>query len=268
MIVKFEKGDSFLHRLNPLAKLSAVVAYSLAVFLMASLRLELLCIASVLILERLTGGRQLLSFLLSRFVLVLMIVIIVTQTLMTRSGEILFAIPLYFTHVHITDAGLFNGTVIAMRFVSVVLVGALFIAATNPVDLVYSFMRIGVPYRYGFMALLAMRLATVFEKEARTLANAQKMRGLNVDEAGVKGFLRIARCTVLPLVVCALSRVDDLVVSMEGRAFGWKRTRTFVAGNRYGPVDKALIAASSAMALLVLLDLAFGWFPLGRLRPY
>ncbi|MDR3569989.1 MAG: energy-coupling factor transporter transmembrane component T [Syntrophobacteraceae bacterium] len=268
MIVKFEKGDSFLHRLNPLAKLSAVVAYSLVAVLLAGLRLELLCIASVLVMERIAGCRQIFAFMLSRFVLVLMIVIVIVQTIMTRSGTVLVTLPLYVASLHITDAGLLNGAVIAMRFVSIVLVGALFVSTTNPVDLVYSLMQIGVPYRYGFMAVLALRLTTVFQQEAKTLTNAQKMRGLNVEESGVKGLLRCIRCTVMPLIVCALARVDDLVVSMEGRAFGCKRSRTFVAVSRYRAIDKALVFAALAVALWVLLDLCFGWYPLPRLRPY
>jgi energy-coupling factor transport system permease protein len=268
MIVKYEQGDSFLHRLNPMAKFSVVVAYSMVAVLLASLRLELLCIVSVLILERTIPSRQVCAFLLSRFVVALALIIVVMQTLMTGSGTVLLTIPLYFTRLAVTDAGLLNGAIIAMRFVSIVLVGALFIATTNPVDLVYSLMRIGIPYRYGFMAILAMRLTTVFEQEAKTLTNAQKMRGLNVDEAGLKGLLQIIRCTVMPLIVSALSRVDDLVVSMEGRAFGCKKNRTFVSEDHYGPIDKALILAGSAAALLVLLDLAFGWYPLPHLRPY
>jgi energy-coupling factor transport system permease protein len=268
MIVKFQEADSFLHRLNPVAKFSVVVAYSIIVFLLASLRLELLCIASIVAMERLTGGRQVLAFLLSRFVLVLVTVIFIMQALMTHSGTVLISIPLYFTSLNVTDAGLLNGAVLAMRFLSVVLAGALFVATTNPVDFVYSLMLVGVPYRFGFMVILALRLTTVFEQEAKTLVNAQKMRGLNVDEAGFRGLLRCIRCTVIPLIVCALSRVDNLVVSMEGRAFGSQKSRTFVAKAHYGPLDKALILAGSVMTLLLLLDLAFGWYPLPQLLPY
>lgn len=268
MIVKFENSNSFLHRLNPIAKLSVVAACSLIVFLMASLRVELLCIASVLAMERATGSRQIWAFMLSRFALVLVVAIVIMQAIMTRSGTVLISIPLYFTRLSVTDGGLLNGAVISMRFMSVVLTGALFVATTNPVDLVYSLMRIGVPYRFGFMAILAMRLITVFEQEAKTLTNAQKMRGLNVDESGPRGLLRCVRCTIQPLIVCALSRVDSLVVSMEGRAFGCKKSRTFVAENHFGPVDKALILASSAVTLLMLLDLAFEWYPLPHLVPY
>ncbi len=267
MIVRFSEGNSLLHRLNPLSKLLAVVAWSIIVFLLGSLRLEIVCVAGVLILERIIGSRQITAIMLSRFALVLMTMIVVMQATMTGSGTVLISIPLYFCHLRLTDAGLLNGTIIALRFLSVVLVSALFIVTTNPIDLVYSLMHAGIPYRYGFMLILVMRLVAVFELEAKTVADAQKMRGMRIDEPGVRGLLRSIRCTVMPLVTGGLSRVDSLVVSMEGRAFGCGKNRTFVASNHYGLLDKALIMCSSSLVLLLLLDALTGWFPLPHLAP-
>lgn len=266
-MVRYDKGNSWLHRLNPLTKLSVVVAYCVVVFLLASLPLELVCVACTLVVERAIGSRQITAMMLSRFTLMLVVSIVAMQALMTHSGTVLVVIPVYFTHLRITDAGLLNGVVIALRFLSVVLVSALFIVTTDPVDLVYSLMRAGVPYRYGFMVILVMRLSTIFELELKTVVNAQKMRGLRVDQSGVKGWLRCLRCTVMPMLVCALSRVDSLVVSMEGRAFGYRKTRTFVTADRYGLLDKLLIVGSSSLLLLTLLDTIFGWYPLPNLRP-
>ncbi len=255
MIVKFEKTDSFLHRLNPVAKFSVLLSYGLIVFLAGSLPLELACIGCVFLLERIAGSRQISAFVLSRFMVTFVAVILVMQILMTRSGTVVGSIPFYFTRLDITSEGIDNGLLISMRFLSVVILGALFIAVTNPADFVYSLMRIGVPYRFGFMIILAMRLAAVFEQELKTLTNAQKMRGLHIDQSGARTLLLCLRSTVVPLIVCALSRVDDLVVSMEGRAFGCRKTRTFVAPKTWTLVDKTLLVASSAMALLVLLNL-------------
>lgn len=93
------------------------------------------------------------------------------------------------------------------------------------------------------------------------------MRGLRIDQAGLRGLVRSIRCTVGHLIVSALSRVDSLVVSMDGRAFGCKKTRTFVTEHRYGLLDWALIWGCSMLVLLTLLDLVFGWRPLPHLRP-
>jgi energy-coupling factor transport system permease protein len=237
------------------------------VLLAPDLWLELLCIAAVLAAERGIGSRQITAMMLSRYALVLVTFIVVMQAIMTRSGTVLAAIPIFSVEQRITDAGLLNGIVIALRFLSVVLVSALFIVTTNPVDLVNSLMRAGIPYRYGFMAILVIRLITVYELELKTVTNAQKMRGLGVDESGVRGLMRCIRYTFMPLIVSALSRVDGLVVSMEGRAFGYKKTRTFVTRDHYGPLDKALILGCSILALLILLNIACGLRPFPHLMP-
>ncbi|HQN17995.1 MAG TPA: energy-coupling factor transporter transmembrane component T [Syntrophobacteraceae bacterium] len=267
MMVKYTEGSSLLHRLNPVAKLSVVVSYSLIVFLLDSLQLEGLCLGAVLAAERSIGSRQITAMMLSRFALVLVIFIVAMQAVMTQSGTVLISIPVYYAQLRITDAGLLNGIVVALRFLSVVLVSALLIVTTSPADLVYSLMRAGIPYRYGFMVILVMRLITVYRLELKTVTNAQKMRGLRVDESGIRGLVRCIRCTVMPLIVSGLSRVDSLVVSMEGRAFGCKKTRTFVNEDHYGLLDKILIVGCSSLVLLTLLDIAFGWYPLPHLMP-
>jgi len=54
--------------------------------------------------------------------------------------------------------------------------------------------------------------------------------------------------------------VDDcLVMSMEGRAFGFKPVRTFTAEDRYEPRDKILIAASWLAIVVMLIGNACGW---------
>ena len=166
------------------------------------------------------------------------------------------------------DDGLLIGFVAALRFLTVILISALFIVSTDPVALVYSLMRAGIPYRYGFMVILMMRFASVFALEVKTVCNAQKMRGLQIDEAGVKGLLRSIRYTIVPLIVSALSRVDGLVVSMEGRAFGYAKTRTFVIQDRFSSFDKALILASSVAILLTLAGAAVGLYPVIQTMPW
>ncbi len=84
------------------------------------------------------------------------------------------------------------------------------------------------------------------------IGNAQKMRGLELDRGGVRRLVRSVRCTVVPLIVSALYRADALEISMEGRAFGYKDTRTFLTARRCSLLDRVLIAASiAALAFMI-----------------
>jgi len=193
--------------------------------------------------------------------------LVLANTLFNPSGKVLFSIPFYFFHLSITEGGLIRGVVMALGFLTILLMSALFVCTTEPAALVYSLMRRGVPYRYGFMLIVMMRFVPVFERELKTITDAQRMRGLEIEKRGVKKLLRSIRCTFVPLIVSALSKTDALTISMEGRAFGCRRTRTFIAVDRYAWPDKALIAVSLACLALLLLDRAIGWYPLPTLGP-
>ena len=125
------------------------------------------------------------------------------------------------------------GIVLALRFVCIILASAIFVFTTDPGELAYALIRAGIPYRYGFMLVTAIRFIPVFESEAGTVRCAQQARGLDIDGQGLRALINSARYTLLPLVVSALSKVDVLVISMEGRAFGVKPWRTSLRRSRF-----------------------------------
>lgn len=265
MIVSYGKGDSLLHGLNPLAKLLAVSAGCTALVLLDGVAFAVAGLVAVIALAAATGAKRVLLLARSRFASVLLVWLILANALFTSSGKVLVAIPLHFFHLAITDLGLLIGIVTAVRFLTILLMSGLFIATTDPAALVYSLMKRGLPYRYGFMLMVMLRFAPVFERERKTVSNAQKMRGLEIDKPGVKKLYRSVRYTFVPLIVSALSKVETLVVSMEGRAFGYQRARTFLVEDRYERRDKALVFVSLAVIALLLVDKAAGWYPLPSL---
>jgi energy-coupling factor transport system permease protein len=259
MIISYAKGDSLLHRLNPLAKLTAVFAACTLLFLMGSVLSSLATLTAVVAVAFLTGNQRVLQVMRTKFAGFLGLWLILANAIFTPGGKVLLTIPLYFFHITITDLGLATGIIMAVRFLAIFLVSALFVSTTEPAALVYSLMRRGLPYRYGFMLVVMLRFAPVFEREMKTVSNAQKMRGLEIDKHGVKKLYRSLRFTLVPLIVSALSKVESLVMSMEGRAFGYRPVRTFTFEDRYEPRDKALIFVSLAAIILVLAGKAIGW---------
>ena len=128
----------------------------------------------------------------------------------------------------VTAGGVEAGIYVAGRFLSVILLSYLFVLTTEPNDLAYALMRAGLPYRYGFALITALRLVPAFEQEGQTVYNAQLARGVQYDVRSPRRFLALARQFVLPLLVSALGRVDAMAVSMEGRCFGKYPSRTFL----------------------------------------
>ena len=266
--VKYEPGSTFLHGLNPLAKLIVLVLFSVGIFLFASVPIELLIF---LVLAAITYGvrsQALSSLLTSKFLLSFAALLFVVQVLFNGGGTVYFSIPLAIFSIDVTAHGVLVGLVLALRFACIILASAIFVFTTDPGELAYALIQAGVPYRYGFMLVTAVRFIPAFEAEAGTVRCAQQARGLEIEGQGLRALINSVRYTLMPLIVSALAKVDVLVISMEGRAFGAKPYRTSVRASRFRGRDVAIVLLA-ALAFAALLYCAItGQFQLPQIVTY
>lgn len=221
--VTYQPGCSVLHCMHPLVKGAWLLAGTVFVFVVHSpwavvavLTLELLAFP----ISRLSlGGVRGI-----RLFVTTVLVLAALQILFVRTGAVLLGLgPLV-----VTTGGVEGAVYVAGRFLSVVLLSYLFVLTTDPNDLAYGLMQAGVPYRYGFALITALRLVPVFEQEGQIVYRAQLVRGVRYDTRSLRRFLTLARQFFLPLLISALGKVDALAVSMEGRCFGKFPSRTFL----------------------------------------
>jgi energy-coupling factor transport system permease protein len=111
-------------------------------------------------------------------------------------------------------------------------------------------MKLGLPYRYGFMLVTALRLAPILEKEAQTIYRAQLVRGIQYDRGNIKKLFLLIQQFLTPLIISALRRADRLVFSMEGRGFGRYKNRTY--RNQTSPTSLDLQASLSLFLLFAI----------------
>jgi len=147
------------------------------------------------------------------------------QALFYRQGDPLLTLEGWF---RVTEQGVARGLLVSGRFLIILLSSQLFVVSTDPSDLAYGLMQTGLPYRYGFALVTALRLMPLFEGEARTVQHAQLVRAVRYDRRALPRAYDILRQLLLPLLVSALRKVDVLAVSMEGRHFGRYRDRTYL----------------------------------------
>ncbi|MDY7039660.1 MAG: energy-coupling factor transporter transmembrane component T [Chloroflexota bacterium] len=251
--IAYQLKNSLFHRLHPLVKLTWLIAGSLALFLVSGPWWVLLCLTLALLAFPVAGLSLRRDVRGVRFLASTAGLLFAIQTVFTRRGAVLFhLLPLGAGYLPVTAAGLTSGVYVGGRFLALILLSMLFVLTTEPSALAYALMRAGLPYRYGFALITALRLAPVFEVEGNVVYQAQLARGVRYDVRSPRRFLTLARQLFLPLLVSALSKVDALAVSMEGRCFGKYRTRTFLRQTRATRTDWA------ALGLLVALVLA--WF--------
>lgn len=268
MRVKYEQGDTVLHALNPLTKLVVLVLFSVGIFLVASVPVELLVFLSLVAVVILVRSKALASLLTSKFLLSFAVLLFIVQVIFNAGGAVYFTVPLGLFRVDVTEHGVLVGIVLALRFACIILASAIFVYTTDPGELAYALIRAGIPYRYGFMLVTAVRFIPVFEAEAGTVRCAQQARGLDIDGKGLRALINSARYTLMPLVVSALSKVDVLVISMEGRAFGVKPCRTSLREGRFTAIDACVVALAILVFLLLLYYALTGQFQLSQIVTY
>jgi energy-coupling factor transport system permease protein len=189
------------------------------------------------------SGESLGTFLRNvRFVVIFALVLFVAQALSIREGTTLFSVG-----VPITDQGLLAGAQMALRFLVILTSSFLFVLVTDPDRLAHTLIRLGIPYRYGFIFILALRFVPFFRRELRTVREAQRVRGIRTTVRNLAGLQRAIRYTFVPVLVSGLMRVDSIAMSMKGRCFGLYPRRTATRTERWVGADWA------AAALFVLL---------------
>lgn len=220
----YRPGRSFFHQLYPLDKLIWLLILSVVILIVTQgiLTTLLAALTLAILIALYPQIWQIRGFRLVCFTALFLFILYV---LFDKTGSILWDPGLRI--FRITQNGVALGLLIGSRFLAIVLLSYVFILTTNPSKLAYSLMQAGLPYRFGFMLITALRLAPILEDEGQTVYQAQLVRGVRYDQGTLKRIPLLAQQFLTPLLISALRRADKLVFSMEGRGFGQHPTRTF-----------------------------------------
>ena len=206
---------------------------------------------------RLTKGR-------TKFIVIFSVLLLMVQVLVTRNGVLLgFIIPQiggFGPLFPITDFGIVRGLAISSRFLLLVFSSMLFVSVTDPTLLAHSLTRLRIPYRFSFSLVIALRFLPLFDLENHTVRMAQKSRGITPEVTGLRKIIRTVQYTFFPLLVSALSRVDSLSMSMDGRGFGYSTDRSYLRKSSWS-VSDTIVTILTICFLTVCLLLSVGFLP-------
>lgn len=242
--LSYYDGDTFLHRLNPTIKLILLICYSILVFVLSDLIPSIILFIGLLLVNIFIGLG--LNFFLKkiRLILIFGIMIFMIQIFTIQEGILLFEYSLFRGNISVWTGGLGAGLVLMLRFINVIGASYVFITTTDPNKLSYNLMQLGLPYRFGFMLITALRFIPVFHQELATVRNAQRAKGIVMEGLRLKSLIKVTRYLLIPLVISALNKVDTLSVSMESRAFGLHPRRTYLNPQGFNKVDWIVLCSS------------------------
>jgi energy-coupling factor transport system permease protein len=114
--------------------------------------------------------------------------------------------------------------------------------------------------RSALTCALAARLIPTLERDARAIAEAARLRGVDLASGGWGGRARRAAPLALPLLGSSLERGLDVAEAMTARGYG-AGPRTRLPERRYGPAERVVLALGAALAALAAAALALGLAP-------
>jgi energy-coupling factor transport system permease protein len=169
-----------------------------------------------------------------RLVVILMpalILITVIQGLWSPFGVTpLFTLPADWRFVGGWDIfhmeGLAFGLVVCCRLLIPMFAFQLVFMTSEPRDIVLGLVRIGVPYRVAFLFSTTFRFVPLLLGELENMKEAQRLRGIDVDRAGILGKITLLARLLVPLIINSLTKAQHMEIALQAKAFTGSKHRT------------------------------------------
>ena len=212
---KFMRKESFLHNLDPRAKLFLAIVYTIVALLfnqIIPLFLILLSLVPLVVIGKIF--RQWIKSIRGLSFLVIFIIILNTLFI-----SLSFAIAMI------------------LRIFIMISAFSIFFLTVDPNNLALSLISMKIPYEFAFSFSLAFRFVPTIAKEAQNIMDAQQSRGYEMQEKGLINQIKNLFPLLIPLIICSIRRAFNVAEALESRAFGSIKNRTYYYSIKYSVKD-------------------------------
>ena len=208
---RFMKKKSFLHNLDPRAKLVLALTYTINALLFNQIIPLLIIFLSLIPLVMI--GRILKQWIKSiRGLSFLALFIIILNTLFISLS---FAVAMI------------------LRIYIMVSAFSIFFLTVDPNDLALSLISMKIPYEFAFSFSLAFRFVPTIATEAQNIIDAQQSRGYEMQKKGFVNQIKNLFPLLIPLIICSIRRAFNVAEALESRAFGSTKERSYYYTIKY-----------------------------------
>jgi energy-coupling factor transport system permease protein len=155
-----------------------------------------------------------------------------------------------FLGIRLYAEGLPVGVEVALRIYCVVLASLLTFIWMDPTDITLMLLKLRVNYRYAMLVSLSLRTFPLLERELGKIYDSQQARGMEL-RGTLRKLIRLMP-VIMPFVLRALRRANDIAVAMELRGFGYRKERTWQRAIALKQLDIVLLAILAAVTLTYL----------------
>ena len=245
--------------LNPTTKLVAAFSAALIAFAAGGWLVPVAILAVVLAAAASAGVlRRLLPYLLAAIPLVISIMLVNTF-LYPGAEDVLFRLGPFAA----TGSGLAAASQATLRVAVLALSVALFALTTRTDELVDDLERRGLGRRPTFVISAAVGTVPRMVERAREIVDAQRARGMDT-QGGLRSRMRGLVPLAGPLVLSALSEVEQRTMALEARAFAAPGRRTVLRAYPDSAAQRMLrwgLALLTVVVIVAALAGALDWLP-------
>lgn len=260
---QYYPASSFTHKCDPRTKILFLIGFIVAIFLSNNFYALGAC-ALVFTLVACFSKIPFKSLLKSvKAVLVLLIFTAILNLFFQKDGEIIFE----WGFVKLTKEGLYATAFLAVRLFLLVLASSLLTLTTTPVSLTDGLESLLTPLKWikfpvhelALVMSIALRFIPILTDETSRIMNAQKARGADFENGKLTRRVKAVVPILIPLLVSAFRRADELGDAMDARCYSGSTNRTKYKKLTFTWRD--LVACLLLIALIVGVVFLKSYFP-------
>lgn len=225
--------NTFIHRLDPRAKILAMFGLLVVVFLPIGFIGYTALGIFILGLLLLTKIKISMIYKSLKPMWIMMLFLFIINLFMIQTGFVLFTIPLVNFPVY-SDA-IFNTLFIVVRLAFMISITTILTVSTKPLELTYGLEYLFTPlkiikfpaHEISMMISIALRFIPTLLEETQRIMKAQASRGVDLSDGKFKEKIIGIVSLIIPLFFSSFQRAEDLANAMEARGYdpSGKRTR-------------------------------------------
>lgn len=227
---QYYPSTSFVHKCDPRAKILFLIVYITAIFL-ADNFYALGAGAILFALIALVSGVPFKSLLRSVKAILLLLLFMTVLNLFFYEGE---TVLWSWKFITITKEAVFYTLFLAARLFLLVLGSTLLTLTTTPVSLADGIESLLSPLKWihfpvhelALIMSIALRFIPILTEETGRIMNAQKARGADFETGGIVKRVKAVVPTLIPLLISAFRRADELGDAMDARCYSGSKVRT------------------------------------------
>lgn len=227
---QFFPGKSFIHKMDPRAKIILLVAYLVIIFCTFNyVSLALVTLFTVFYIAQ--SGVPARFYFKSLKVIIVIVIITSLLNLFYGTGDPLWQWGI----IKITANGINRAVFVTVRIVCLILASSCLTFTTSPTELTDALERLMKPlkkikfpvHEIAMMMSLALRFVPTLLEETDKIMQAQKARGADIESGNLIQRIKALIPILIPLFVSAFRRAYELATAMECRCYrgGEGRTR-------------------------------------------